>query len=308
MPNHRTLPGRGRAAFTIVELLVVLAVILLLLGFIWAAIGKVREQAIQTSCLSNQRQINMANFAFAGDNSGTFMSPRSDPNFNAGAGDSSDIADCSRGGEEYRLFTKSYDSSGQDRVFNDANGRPQEYDLALTDGAAWEYLGDTKIYKSPLDPTNRIRSYALNAYVGENCPDNLPVDDIEAVLTSGWRSARTLSGLPKPSETLMTICEEDANEQGPQYNNQGWVVKSWTDYQAWWDYPAPWLETGVTLSFCDGSTDFYEFRTPDLGNVLIENSTSGFGYHRATYTGEGGESDLLWFQEHMLPGRFVASE
>lgn len=302
MQHPTTLPRR---AFTLVELLVVLTVILLLMGLVWASIGKVREQATQTGCLSNQRQLNLANFGFASDNDGTFMSPRSDPNYDAGTGDTSDLADCSRGGEEYRLFTKSFDSGGQDRMYTDENGRPQEYDLALTDGAAWEYLGDTKVYKSPLDPTSRLRSYAFNAYVGEICPDNLEVGGIGGLLTTGWRSARTLSGLPKPNETLMTICEEDANDQGPAYNNQGWVVKTWEDNQAWWDYPAPWLKDGVTLSFCDGSTSFYKFKAPDLGNILIANSEPSFGYHRATYSGEGGESDLLWFQEHMLPGRLT---
>ena len=63
-------------AFTIVELLVVLTVILLLMGLVWASIGKVREQATQTGCLSNQRQLNLANYGFAADNDGTFMSPR----------------------------------------------------------------------------------------------------------------------------------------------------------------------------------------------------------------------------------------
>ena len=134
MQHPTTLPRR---AFTLVELLVVLTVILLLMGLVWASIGKVREQATQTGCLSNQRQLNLANYGFAADNDGTFMSPRSDPNFAAGTGDASDIADCSRGGEEYRLFTKSFDGGGQDRMYTDENGRPQEYDLALTDGAAW---------------------------------------------------------------------------------------------------------------------------------------------------------------------------
>ena len=307
-PAHPTRPRPSRTGFTIVELLVVLAIILLLIGFIWAAVGTIREQARTTSCLSNQRQLNLANYGFAADNNGTFMSPRSSPNTDYSPGDDSDIADCSRGGEQYRLFTQAHEEDGVDRIYQDNNGRSQEYELALTDGAAWPYLGSIDVYSSPLDPTNRIRSYAFNAYVGEICPDNLPIDQIEEVLSAGWRSARTLSGLPKPNETLMTICEEDADENGPAFNNQGWVVKSWTCYQGWWDYPAPWLKQGVTLSFADGSTEFYKYKTPDLGKVLIENALSGYGYHRATYAGDTQpyaehNSDWVWFANHMLPGR-----
>lgn len=303
-----------RRGFTLLELLVVLALILLLIGMVWMAVGAVQLQARTTSCMSNQRQINMANYGFAGDNNGTFMSPRSAPNFNPSSGNWSDIADCSRGGEEYRLFTKSFDSSGADRIGN-ISGARTEYDLAITDGAAWEYLGDLKIYSSPLDPTNRLRSYAINAYVGEICPDNLPVDDIGDLVTNGWRSARTLSGLPIPNRTIMTVCEEDHQGGGTDgiadFNLHGWVVKSWTPSQAWWDYPAPWLKEGITLSFCDGSTSFYRFKTPDLGNVLIDHSAGG-GYHRATYEGDPGagpydetNSDWHWFKNHMLPGRFI---
>ena len=305
---HRYKTGRTspRQGFTLVELLVVLAIIALLIGLVVSSLGLIRDQARNTTCLSNQRQINMANFGFAADNNGTFMSPRSQYGFNAGAGDDSALADCSRGGEEFRLFTRSYNAGGH--VGMQGNS---ELPDALTKGAAWEYLGALKVYKSPNDPTDRLRSYAINAYVGELCPDNLGSgEDYAAMVNSGWRSARTVAMLPRPNDTLMTICEEDS----AGYNNQGFMVKNWLINgnfapQHWFDYPAPWLKDGVTVSFCDGSTEFYEFKTPDLGNVLIENSAPGSGNHRAYYPGEPGQepyteenSDYVWFKNHMLPG------
>jgi len=168
--GHRTLhASRIRAGFTLLELLVVLAIIFLLIGLTWIAVGAVQGQAKTTTCQSNQRQLNMANFGFATDNNGTFMSPVSQPSFDASGGA------CSSGGEEYRVFTKSYGS----RV-GTVNGARVEFEEALTEGAAWDYLGDLKLYSSPLDPTNRLRSYAFNAYVGEICPDNLEVDGMGA--------------------------------------------------------------------------------------------------------------------------------
>ena len=310
--QRRTQPG-----FTLMELLVVLALIVLLLSLVWMAVGTVKRQARTSTCMNNQRQINLANFGFAADNSGTFMSPRSSPNYDAGVGNEDAIADCGRGGEEYRLFTKSGNWDGVQRVAT-ISGSQTELENALTDGAAWEYLGDLNIYSSPLDPTNRLRSYALNAYVGEVCPDNLPIDNIDNLVEDGWRSARTLSGLPIPNKTIMSICEEDHHGGQPidiaDFNNQGWVVKSWETYQAWWDFPAPWLEEGITLSFCDGSTTFHKYRTPNLGQVLIDRSSSGNGYHRVTYPGDPNvsnyqenNSDWVWFSNRMLPGRFIAN-
>ena len=231
MRHHRNT-GTRRAGFTLIELLLVVGLIFILIGIVLYVGGRVLRQSRITSCMNNQRQINMANFNFATDNNGEFMSPRSSGNFTSGTGDESALADCSRGGETNRLFTKSYAGN--------MNGN-SERESALTEGAAWDYLGDLKAYKSPNDPTTRVRSYAINAYVGELCPDNLGGgEDYAAIVNSGWRAARSLSALPQPNNTLMTTCEEDS----AGYNNQGFMIKNWLlngnpPPQHWFDYPAP---------------------------------------------------------------------
>ena len=303
------LPG-----FTLVELLLVIGLIVVLLGLTLVVGGRIQFQAKTVGCMNNQRQVNTGNFTFASDNNGTFMSPRTSPNFGTGAGSAN--PDCARGGEYARLWTKSFDESNRTRMQNAGVNGNAELELALTDGAAYEYIGDISAYKSPLDPTNRLRSYAINAYVGELCPDNLgdKIGD-NPWLEQGWRAARSLSALPQPNKTLMTICEEDS----AGHNNQGWMVKNWftssgaPPAQMWFDYPAPWNKEGVTLSFCDGSTTFHTFRKKDLGNFLINNFNTGAGNHRAFYPGEPGvawdetNSDWFWFKERMLPGVGVGS-
>jgi prepilin-type N-terminal cleavage/methylation domain-containing protein len=54
-------------AFTLVELLVVVAIIGLLLGILVPALGRAREQATIVACKSNLKQIGTAVFAYAGD-------------------------------------------------------------------------------------------------------------------------------------------------------------------------------------------------------------------------------------------------
>jgi RNA polymerase sigma factor (sigma-70 family) len=56
-PDHPWKPSGG---FTLVELLVVLALIALLAGMLLPVLGSVRERAHQTTCLSNLRQIAQA--------------------------------------------------------------------------------------------------------------------------------------------------------------------------------------------------------------------------------------------------------
>ena len=65
-----------RNAFTLVELLVVVGIIALLIGLLFTSLGEFRRQAMQTACLSNERQIALASVAYANDSMGRLPSSR----------------------------------------------------------------------------------------------------------------------------------------------------------------------------------------------------------------------------------------
>ena len=60
------------AGFTLIELLVVLVIIMALVAMLLPLLGKVREKARQSTCLSNQRQLCMAMSTYTQDNIDTF--------------------------------------------------------------------------------------------------------------------------------------------------------------------------------------------------------------------------------------------
>lgn len=78
---YKGLSQRRSAAFTLVELLVVISIIALLIAILLPSLERAKEVASRIKCLSSTRQVKIATAAYQNDNRGWF--PRSGPEWNA---------------------------------------------------------------------------------------------------------------------------------------------------------------------------------------------------------------------------------
>jgi prepilin-type N-terminal cleavage/methylation domain-containing protein/prepilin-type processing-associated H-X9-DG protein len=84
---------RGNSGFTLIELLVVIAIIAILAAILFPVFATARGAARKTACLSNLRQIGMANLMYAQDNDDFPVWGGDPPDLNGGAwGGNLDVA------------------------------------------------------------------------------------------------------------------------------------------------------------------------------------------------------------------------
>jgi prepilin-type N-terminal cleavage/methylation domain-containing protein/prepilin-type processing-associated H-X9-DG protein len=257
-------PHGTRRGFTLVEVLVVIAIIALIVALLMVAIPQIQRQARSSVCLNNQRQLNIGFVSYYQDNSGRFMGVDTD-------------------------------RTGWDWV-QTPQGTVAETETHLKNGRMWPYVGNFSVYKSPFDPfrsppagaataagNTRMRTYALNAFIstGEGFMWNGP---------QNWQ-VNTMGKIPLPSETLMTALEYD--HRGYNINGFGIDVSG---NGIWIDKIAPWHPGHFNVSFADGSVLSYRHMArQDVIDDFMTRPQNGIYWPG---------SDYEWLRRKMVPGMF----
>jgi prepilin-type N-terminal cleavage/methylation domain-containing protein len=135
-------------AFTLMELLIVIAVIVILVALLFPALNGAMEYSRRTTCMNNQRNIIHGCILYSNDNDGYLPYP------NWGSNSTGWLY----GGQK---------AAGQNPILTPGvDGYPT--------GLIWKYMGTNKVYWCPLDqPTaatmanriNKLSSYCLNGAV-----------------------------------------------------------------------------------------------------------------------------------------------
>jgi prepilin-type N-terminal cleavage/methylation domain-containing protein/prepilin-type processing-associated H-X9-DG protein len=223
---------RRRSAFTLVELLVVIAIVALLAALLLPVLAKAKAKGQAAFCLNNLKQMQLAWLSYTDDH-------------------------------QEVMPLNWVDLQGNDLPGSWVLGNAgTQADLAnLTNGTLFAYVGSVRTYHCPTDPaktTGQVavtRSYATQVLL-----------HTEGILSTfvwpapylQYADCVKLSAihLPSPSE-VWTFIEPSA--AGHDYGSWDFIVTQLS--QKWAHQPTDRHSSGSNLSFVDGHAEVYRWRT-----------------------------------------------
>ena len=212
--------------FTLIELLVVIAIIAILAALLLPVVSRAKEKANRTSCLNNQKQLDLAWQMYA-DESGGVLALNSVDLTEAGAVISP---------------TNSWvtGNAGLDTNIT-----------TITDGSIYPYVKNIQCYRCPSDTSPVLgttililRTYSLSCFMGG------PQSDIDQF---GVKPLHKSNQILSPSKSLTFIDEDDATI------DDGHFLYSGTG-NIWLNIPAWRHANGDTLAFADGHVEYWKWR------------------------------------------------
>ncbi len=268
------LPLKGRVfrgGFTLLELVVVLATLVILLTLLKPAMARMNPNSYAVRCLNNTRQLALAWQMYADDNSGKIVI-----NLHGGA---------TAGGVGDPVYGKSWASGWLDWATRSDNTNtvfladPRYARLA-------PYLNRaTNVFKCPADKyvsstqralgwTQRARSYSANIYLGAGNAEQGPTDPI-------YKHVTRISDMlyPTPAQTWVHL-----DEHPDSMNDAAFFSPHQT---SWIDNPATYHNGAAGFSFADGHSEMHKW-----AGSLTRLTQVTFNF--STISASPGDPDVHW--------------
>ncbi len=223
-------------AFTLVELLVVLAVVVLGAVMLLPAQAGTKTNAAAVQCQNNLRQLQAAFGMYSSDFSGVVVS--------------------NEGGLNGSGWASGWENWGSGISPTGANTNQ----VILLTGLLGPYTRAASLYKCPADVMPsvigpRVRSYSMNGFAGGTSEQT-----IYGYTTYRIYLKTSDFTVPGPAQTFVFLDEHPDSINDGTFSMHMPAVGSWPAATTWDDLPASYHSDAGCLSFADGHVELHQWR------------------------------------------------
>jgi prepilin-type N-terminal cleavage/methylation domain-containing protein/prepilin-type processing-associated H-X9-DG protein len=246
--NSNLSVGRRLPGFTLVELLIVIAIIALLAAFLQPVLSLARAKSREASCLNNLKQLQTCAKLYSLDNDDFLLPNR----------------------YVYLLDTRAPAPGFSEKMTWCPGLAPFDTTTEnIERGLLFRYNKSTEIYRCPSDKSRvrtprghilnlrRTRSYNLSQSI-----NGLPYTDKNTLLPSFAKESEIDN--PSPAELLFFV---DVHEESIFDSHFGIPPRDWQyteEPPRWWDLPTGRHSQGGCFSFADGHVEHWRWDRPKI--------------------------------------------